>query len=68
MPHFLLIFGDAIRPPVGAVIIEAPSMFQARVTATVPRLAPGAFGEGLKLRANTMMIAAFVRIMWSLSI
>jgi hypothetical protein len=24
MPHFLLTFGDAMRPPVGAVIIEAP--------------------------------------------
>jgi hypothetical protein len=33
MPHFLLTFGDARRPPVGAVIIEAPSMFQARMTA-----------------------------------
>jgi hypothetical protein len=29
MPYFLLTFGDASRPPVGAVIIEAPSMFQA---------------------------------------
>jgi hypothetical protein len=26
MPHFLLAFGDARRPPVGAVIIEAPSL------------------------------------------
>jgi hypothetical protein len=33
MPHFLLTFGDASRPPVSAVIIEAPSIFQARVTA-----------------------------------
>ena len=48
MPHFLLTFGDARRPPVGAVIIEAPSMFQARMTAVVRRLAPGVpFGEGL---------------------
>ena len=29
MPCFLLTFGDASRPPVGAVIIQAPSMFQA---------------------------------------
>jgi hypothetical protein len=35
MPHFLHTFGDASRPPVGAVIIEAPSMFQARMTAVV---------------------------------
>jgi hypothetical protein len=37
MPHFLLTFGDASRPPVGAVIVEAPSMFQARMTAVVRR-------------------------------
>jgi hypothetical protein len=55
MPHFLLTFGDARRPPVGAVIIEAASMFQARVTAVVRRLAPGIpFGEGLKLSAKMM--------------
>jgi hypothetical protein len=47
MPHFLLTFGDARRPPVGAVIIEAPSMSQARMTAVVRRQAPGVpFGEG----------------------
>jgi hypothetical protein len=33
VPYVLLTFGDASRPPVGAVIIEAPSMFQARMTA-----------------------------------
>jgi hypothetical protein len=55
MPHFLLTFGDAMRPPVGAVIIEAPSMFQARVTAVVRRLAPGVpFGEALTLSAKMM--------------
>jgi hypothetical protein len=55
MPHFLLTFGDANRPPVAAVIIEAPSMFQARMTAVVRRLAPGVpFGEGLKLNARMM--------------
>jgi hypothetical protein len=55
MPHFLLTFGDASRPPVAAVIIEAPSMFQARMTAVVRRLAPGVpFGEGLKLSAKIM--------------
>ena len=55
MPYFLLTFGDARRPPVGAIIIEAPSMFQARMTAVVRRLAPGVpFGEGLKLTAKMM--------------
>jgi hypothetical protein len=55
MPSFLLTFGDASRPPVGAVIIEAPSMFQARMTAVVRRLAPGVpFGESLKLTAKMM--------------
>jgi hypothetical protein len=56
MPFFLLTFGDASRPPVAAVIIEAPSMFQARVTAVVRRLAPGVpFGEDLKLSAEMIM-------------
>jgi hypothetical protein len=55
MPHFLLTFGDASRPPVAAIIIEAPSMFQARMTAVVRRLASGVpFGEGLNLSANMM--------------
>ena len=53
MPSFLLTFGDASLPPVGAIIIEAPSMFRARMTAVVRRLAPGVpFGEGLKLTAK----------------
>jgi hypothetical protein len=44
--YFLPTFGDASRPPVGAIIIEAPSMFQARMTSVVRRLAPGVpFGE-----------------------
>jgi hypothetical protein len=55
MPYFLLTFGDGSRPPVGAVIIEAPSMFQARMTAVVRRLAPGVpFGESLNLTAEMM--------------
>ena len=50
MPYFLLTFGAASRPVVGAVIIEATSMFRARMTAVERRLAPGVpFGEGLKL-------------------
>jgi hypothetical protein len=55
MPHFLLTFGDASRPSVGAVILEAPSMHHARMTAVVRRLAPGVpFGEGLQLSARMM--------------
>jgi hypothetical protein len=54
-PHFLLTFGDASRPPVGAIILEAPSMHHARMTAVVRRLAPGVpFGEGLTLSAKMM--------------
>ena len=50
MPYFLLTFGDASRPPVGAVIVEATSMFRARMTVVERRLVPGVpFGEGLKL-------------------
>jgi hypothetical protein len=56
MPQFLLTFGDGGWPPAGAVIIEAPSMFHARVTAVVRRLAPGVpFGECLKLTAKAMV-------------
>jgi hypothetical protein len=56
MPHFLLTFGDASRPPLGAAIIEAPSVFQARMTAVVRRLAPGVpFGEVLNFSAKMMM-------------
>jgi hypothetical protein len=55
MPSFLPTFGDASGPPVGAIIIEAPSMFHARMIAVVRRLAPGVpFGEALKLTAKMM--------------
>jgi hypothetical protein len=55
MPHFMLTFGDASRQPVAAIIIEAPSMFQARITAVVRRLAPAVpFGEGLNLSGKMM--------------
>jgi hypothetical protein len=55
MPHFLLTFGDASRPPIAAIILEAPSMFQARTTAVVRRFAPGVpFGEGLEVSAKMM--------------
>ena len=40
----------------GAVIIESPSMLEARMTAVLPRLAPGVpFGEGLTLSAEMTM-------------
>jgi hypothetical protein len=55
MSHFLLTFGDPSRRPVRSVIIEAPSMFHARMTAVVRRLAPGLqFGESLNLSARMM--------------
>jgi hypothetical protein len=55
MPHFLLTFGNVSRPPVGVVIIEAPSMFQARVTAVIRRLAAGVpFGECHELSPKMM--------------
>jgi hypothetical protein len=55
MPRFPLTFGDASRPPGAAIIIEAPSMVQARMTAMVRRLASGVpFGEGLNLSAKMM--------------
>jgi hypothetical protein len=49
--------GQASRPPLGAVIIEAPSMFQAGMTAVVRRLAPRVpFGEGLNLSTKMMTL------------
>jgi len=55
MPHFLLTFGHADERPVGVVIIEAPSMFQAHVSAVARQLAPGVpFGECHELSANMM--------------
>jgi hypothetical protein len=41
MPHFLLTFGYASRPAVSIVIIDAPSMFEARMTAVVRRFILG---------------------------
>jgi len=53
MPHFLLTFGHARQPAAGVVIIEAPSMDEARMTAVLRRFAPSVpFGEGLKLSAK----------------
>jgi hypothetical protein len=53
MPHFLLTLGHARQPVAGVVIIEAPSMDQARMTAVLRRFAPCVpFAEGLKLSAR----------------
>jgi hypothetical protein len=55
--HFLLTFGASGRPPVAAVIIEAPSMLQARMIAVVRRLAPGVpFGDGVRLPERIGMV------------
>jgi hypothetical protein len=52
MPHFLLTFVDA-RRPVGVVVMEAPTMFQARMNAVVRRFAPGVpFGNAYELSAK----------------
>jgi hypothetical protein len=52
---FMLTFGDPSRPPVGVVIIEAPSMHEARVTVVVRRFAAGVpFGESHELSAKMM--------------
>jgi hypothetical protein len=48
---------QASRPAVGIVIIDAPSMFQARMTAVVRRFAPDVpFGEGLEVNAKMMKL------------
>ena len=60
MPHFLLTFGHARQPVAGIVIIEAPSMDQARMTAVLRRFAPGVpFGEGLGILAGTGVVVWF---------
>jgi hypothetical protein len=62
MPHFLLTFVDA-RRPVGVVILEAPSMFQARMNAVVRRFAPGIpFGNGYELSAKMMTAIAPIKV------
>jgi hypothetical protein len=62
MPYFLLTFVDA-RRPVGVVIMEAPSMFQARMNAVVRRFAPGVpFGNGYELSAKMMTAIAPIKI------
>jgi hypothetical protein len=54
MPHFWLTYGDANRL-IGAIIIEAPSMSQARMDAAVSGLDAGApFAEGHPLSAKLM--------------
>jgi hypothetical protein len=54
MPYFWLTYGDANRA-IGAIIIEAPSMLQARTDAAVSGLDGGApFAEGHPLSAKLM--------------
>jgi hypothetical protein len=54
MPHFWLTYGDANRV-IGAIIIEAPSMPQARTDAPASGLDAGApFAEGHPLSAKLM--------------
>jgi hypothetical protein len=49
MPHFWLTYGDPDRF-VGAVIMEAPSILEARMNAAVRRIAAGLpFAEGHQL-------------------
>jgi hypothetical protein len=68
MPHFLLTFGDPSRAPVGVVIIEAPSMFQARMTAVVRRFAARVpFAEGHELSAKMMTSIPPMLVGWMMS-
>jgi hypothetical protein len=54
MPHFWLTYGDA-NTLVGAIILEAPSMLQARTDAAMRGLDGGApFAEGHPLSAKVM--------------
>jgi hypothetical protein len=54
MSHFLLTYGDRDRPS-GMVIMEAPSMFQARTNSVVRRLAVGVpFGDCIELSGKMM--------------
>jgi hypothetical protein len=54
MAHFWLTYGDASRV-VGVVIMEAPSLLQARMNAAIRSIAAGLpFAEGHQLSANLM--------------
>ena len=53
MAHFLLTFGYARQRVASIVIIEAPSMHEARMAVVLRRLASGVpFSDGLKLSAK----------------
>jgi hypothetical protein len=55
MSHFLLTYGDDRDRPLGMVIMEAPSMSQARVNAVVRRLVVGvSFGDCVELSGKMM--------------
>lgn len=55
MPHFLLTFGDASRLVGIVIMMEAPSMLQARINAVVRGIARGVpCGDGYELSARLM--------------
>jgi hypothetical protein len=52
MPHFWLTYGDTSRL-IGVVIIEAPSLFEARLDAALARLDGGmSYTDGVELGAD----------------
>jgi hypothetical protein len=56
VPHFLLTYGTP-RRLVGVVIMEAPSMFQARMNSVARRIAAGVpFGECHELSAKMRLV------------
>jgi hypothetical protein len=62
VPHFWLTYGDA-KGIIGAIILEAPSMLQARRDAAVRGLDRGApFAEGHYLSADLMASVSSTQI------
>ena len=62
MPHFWLTYGDADRF-VGAVIMEAPSLLEARMNAAVRKIAAGlAFAEGHQLSPKLIALVPPTKI------
>jgi hypothetical protein len=58
MAHFWLTYGDAGRL-VGVIIMEAPTLIQARMNAAVRGIDAGApFAEGHELSANLMALVS----------
>jgi hypothetical protein len=62
MPHFWLTYGDASRVA-GVVIMEAPSLLQARMNAAVRRIAAGLpFAEGHQFSPKLIALAPPTKI------